>query len=396
MKIRYQNIVINFCSSDSNINRLAGVVFAGAMGLLLVACSSGKNNHPDVATTPHNVTLTAAQQKSIKLYSVAESRYHTMTDTSGVVDFDHDQSTSVLAPFSGPVTKLLVTLGQKVRKGQALAEVASPDFAAIADSYRKALAVAKAADLLAVTDSDLAVHHAISQHENAQVQANAISADADRDAALQALRAVGVDPLIIKDIQAGKSVSYPEAVIRAPIAGTVVEKLITSGQLLQAGSTSCFTIANLSRVWVMAQLFGTDARLIQPGDTADITDGSGNWSLPGKITNVSPEVDPATQSVLARVEVANPGDMLKKQMYVDVHIHSADARVGLLVPVTAILRDDENLPFTYVMQSDGSYARQHITLGYRDGTQVVIADGLHVGDRIVVDGGIFLRFIQTQ
>ena len=165
---------------------------AGTFALSVTACSSGKDKQAQAAMTPHDVTLTAAQQKSIELYQVAKSQYHTTLDTNGVVDFDHDQSTSILAPFSGPVTRLLVTLGQKVHKGQALATVASPDFAAVADAYRKALAAAHAADLLAATDRDLASHHAISQRENAQTQAESGSADAERDAPLQPLRRLRV------------------------------------------------------------------------------------------------------------------------------------------------------------------------------------------------------------
>ena len=396
MNIRSLYVSTNIHRTRNRARLLAGIVVAGTFALSVTACSSGKDKQAQAAMTPHDVTLTAAQQKSIELYQVAKSQYHTTLDTNGVVDFDHDQSTSILAPFSGPVTRLLVTLGQKVHKGQALATVASPDFAAVADAYRKALAAAHAADLLAATDRDLASHHAISQRENAQTQADAVSADADRDAALQALRALHVDSQTIADIRDGKTVDFAVGVIRAPIAGTVVEKLITPGQLLQAGSTPCFTVANLSRVWVMAQIFGSDVDSIHPGDTAEVDDGDGMRRLSGIVTNVSAEIDPDTQAVLARVVVKNPHDVLKKQMYVGVHIHSADPRSGLLVPVSAILRDDENLPFVYVVQRDGSYARRHVDLGYRDGNRIVVNRGLHVGDKIVVDGGIFLRFIQTQ
>jgi cobalt-zinc-cadmium efflux system membrane fusion protein len=69
---------------------------------------------------------------------------------------------------------------------------------------------------------------------------------------------------------------------------------------------------------------------------------------------------------------------------------------GLLVPVSAILRDDENLPFVYLVQPDGSFARQHVTLSYRTGDQYDIATGLQAGDQIVVDGGIFVQFMQNQ
>jgi cobalt-zinc-cadmium efflux system membrane fusion protein len=96
------------------------------------------------------------------------------------------------------------------------------------------------------------------------------------------------------------------------------------------------------------------------------------------------------------VQVDNPGGLLKKQMYVRVAIRSGKTTHGLLVPVAAVLRDDDNLPFVYVAQADGSFARRHVTLGYRDGDRYVIAAGLRAGDRVVVDGGIFVRFMQDQ
>jgi cobalt-zinc-cadmium efflux system membrane fusion protein len=107
-------------------------------------------------------------------------------------------------------------------------------------------------------------------------------------------------------------------------------------------------------------------------------------------------VDPDTRAVVARVVVKNPGDFLKKQMYVHVSIQSRQESGGLLVPVSAVLRDDVNLPFVYLVQPDGSFARQHVTLGYRSAEQYDIAEGLKSGDQIVVDGGIFVQFMQSQ
>ncbi|HEY1772200.1 MAG TPA: efflux RND transporter periplasmic adaptor subunit [Gammaproteobacteria bacterium] len=392
--MRYPSNNVSAVNQHRSTRGLAIVMLAGAAALALGACSSGKDQ--EAAQTPHNVTLTAAQQQSIHLYTVAPSQYHTAFDTAGSVDFDHNQSTTVLAPFSGPVVKLLVTLGQTVAKGQALATVASPDFAAAAGAYRKAVAAAKAADQLAATDRDLFEHHALSQRENDQAQSDAIGAESDSDAALQALEGEGVDSQTIADIRDGKSVSYGAGVIRSPVAGTVIEKLVTPGQLLSAGDTACFTVADLSRVWVMAQVFGPDLGSVKVGDSAEVDADSGDKTLSGTVANVSPEVDPTTQSVLARVVVENPGDLLKRQMYVGVHIRSADAHTALLVPVSAVLRDDENLPFVYVLAADGGYARRAVDLGYRDSDRQVITSGVSPGDKVVADGGIFLRFIETQ
>jgi RND family efflux transporter, MFP subunit len=290
----------------------------------------------------------------------------------------------------------LVSLGETVKQGQPLATVASPDFAAALDGYRKALAAARAAAKVAATDGDLYAHHAISQRENAQAQSDAVGAQSDSDAARQALLALHVDPQLVQAIEQGRAVANVQAVIRAPVAGTVVQRAITPGQLLQAGSTACFTVADLSQVWVMAQVFGSDLAIVKPGDSAEVEIGGTDKVLPGKVANVSPEVDPDTRSVAARVVVDNPGDLLKKQMYVRVRIESAAVANGLLVPVAAILRDDENLPFVYVQEADGSYARRPVTLGARTGDRTLVADGLEAGDKVVTTGGIFVRFIQTQ
>jgi membrane fusion protein, heavy metal efflux system len=367
-----------------------------AMGSFL-GCSTPSNEAPPASVAnARNVTLTAAQRQNIHLYTVAQTKYHKTIQTTGAVDFDNDQATSVLAPFSGPVSRLLVSPGDHVKKGDALAVVDSPDFATAISTYRKALVTAQNARHLADIDKDLIQHNGVAAREEAQAQTDAANAEADRDAALQGLVALSVDPKAIKDIQDGKPVAHIDGVIRSPITGTVAEKLITPGLLLQAGTTPSFTIADLSRVWVTAQVFGADLASVSLGDKAEVVTGNDAKNLAGKVDNIAALVDPNTRAVGVRVVVENPGGVLKKQMYVRVLIHAQQESTGVLVPVSAILRDDENLPFVYLLQPDGSFARQHVTLGYRNDDQYDIADGLQAGNQVMVDGGIFVQFMQNQ
>jgi cobalt-zinc-cadmium efflux system membrane fusion protein len=366
---------------------------------IALASLAGCSPAPDAnsqASAPQNVTLTSAQRTSIHLLTVAPATYHTSVATTAVVDFDHDRSTAVLAPFSGPVTRVLVSLGDHVTAGQALATVNSPDFTTAVGAYRKALITAAAADAVASNDRFLFAHQAISQRENADAQAAAVGADADRSAALQGLVALHVDPKTIDAIRTGKPLTLGQGVIRAPIAGTVVDKSIGPGQTLSAGTSPCFTIADTSRMWVMAQVFGIDLAQVHAGDAATISVGDGSKHLTGTVTNLGAVVDPDTRSVSARVQVANPEGVLKQQMYVQVRIQSSQQYSGLLLPVSAVLRNDENLPYVYVLAADGSYARRSVTLGTRIDDRYVIPQGLHAGDRVVVDGSIFLNFIETQ
>ena len=348
------------------------------------------------STEAHNVILTPSQRARVRLYTVALSKYRKTIETTGVVDFDNDQATSVLAPFSGPVSQLLVAAGDVVKKGQPLAIVDSSDFAAAVSAYDKALAIAQTSRKVADADKDLLAHNGVSQREDQQAQTDALSAEADRDAARQALISLGVDPKTLKDLQQGRQISRVQGVIRSPIAGTVAERLITPGQLLQAGATPSFTVADLSRVWVMAQLSESEQSSVGLGDPAAVHTGVGAPDVSGTVTNISAVVSPDTRTVLGRVVVENPGGVLKKQQYVRVSITARQESSGLLVPASAILRDDENLPFVYVALPGGDFARRHVALGYRVGDQFDITEGLRPGDNIVVDGGVFVQFMQNQ
>jgi cobalt-zinc-cadmium efflux system membrane fusion protein len=381
---------------DNGLCAFAFLVIA-IMNTSLAGCSPEADGQPQApAATASNVKLTDAQRLRINVYTVTPSKFRKTIETTGVVDFDNEHATSVLAAFSGPVSRLLVAPGDRVKKGDPLALVESADFATAISTYRKAIATAQTARKLADLDRDLAQHQGVPQKEADQAETDAMSAEADRDAALQALVSLDVDPRTITDIQQGRPITRAQGAIRSPISGTVVERLITPGQLLQAGMTPCFTVADLSQVWVMAQVFGADISSVGLGAAADIVTGIAPTTLAGTVRNIAALVDPNTRSVAVRVVTNNPGEVLKKQMYVRVLIHDRQDSNGLLVPVSAILRDDENLPFVYVAQLDGSFARQHVTLGYRTGDQYDIVDGLKTGDQIVTEGGIFVQFVQDQ
>ena len=360
---------------------------AAILGLALAVvsgCSSSDDDNAATNVVP-NVKLTKAQRSHVQLYTVVPVGYREKIEAPGTVDFDNDQATSVVSPFTGPVTHIVVALGQHVAKGQPLAAVASADVANAVAAYRKAAVASANARRVAAADRDLAAHNGISEREAAQAQTDAASAEADRVAALQALASLGATP--------GSGLN---GIIRAPVAGVIADKTITPGQLLQAGSSAAFTVANLSQVWVMAQISPGDLARVGVGDAATIDPGNGTGPFHGTVQNVAASVDPDTRAVVARVAVPNFGDLLKKQMYVDVSIESGRVSTGLLVPVSAVLRDDENLPFVYIALPDGSFARRHVTLGYRDSQNYDITSGLESGDKVVANGALFLQFMQSQ
>ena len=364
----------------------ASRLLAAALVLAVLAgCSSSPDENSYATPAVANVRLTKAQRRHIQLYTVVPVGYRQTVEAPGTVDFDNDQATSVVSPFTGPVTRIFVALGQHVSKGQPLAAVASADLASAVAAYRKAAAASANARRVAAADRDLAAHNGISEREAAQAQTDAASAEADRVAALQALASLGATPA-----------SGLTGLIRAPVSGVIADKTVTPGQLLQAGSSTAFTVANLSQVWVMAQIAPSDLSSVGFHDAATINPGNGTGPFHGMVENIGASVDPNTRAVVARIVAPNPGDLLKKQMYVDVSIESGRVSTGLLVPVSAVLRDDENLPFVYLALPDGSFARRHVTLGYHDSQNYDVTSGLESGDKVVANGAIFLQFMQSQ
>ncbi|HEU4700567.1 MAG TPA: efflux RND transporter periplasmic adaptor subunit [Gemmatimonadales bacterium] len=378
---------------------------SGAVLLLVLAACSKPGPETDAAAaaaaTPAQpaagFAIPAAQRGRIATQVVAPATYRPAVQTTGTVAFDADQSTQVLSPISGPVVRLLVPLGAPVARGEPLALVASPDYAAAIAAYRKAAATARNAERIARLDEQLFQNDALARNELEQARTDAVAAAADRDAALQQVRALGVDPAVVAALQAGRAVATPEGVIRAPIAGTLVERLITPGQLLEAGTTPAFTIADLSRMWVQASVFESDLGAVARGDSADVATAASPTPFRGVVDYIAALVDSSTKATAVRVVVPNPGRLLKKDMYVRVTIHSRKPRTGLLVPVSAVLRDEDNQPFVFVQTSGtGGYDRRTVTLGARVGDAYEVRAGLSAGDRIVVEGGLFLQFAESQ
>lgn len=365
--------------------------FALAVLATAAACNRPADAGDAKAATasPSNLTLTPAQQSRIHVVTASPTSFQPTIETTGTVAFNGDRSTQVLSPVSGPVTRLIVQPGAYVSKGAPLATVSSPDFASAIAAYRKAAQNATNLQRIAAQNEQLFKTDAISRREVEQAQTDAAGAIADREAAVEQLRALGIDP-------AGLSGSgNAAAVIRAPISGTLVERLITPGQLLQAGATPAFTIADLSSVWVMANVFESDLASVRKGESVAVSSDVSPTPFTGVVDYVAALVDSSTRATSVRVVVNNRGDLLKRDMYVRVAIRGETPRTAILVPEAAVLRDDENLPFVFVASGSG-YARRRIVVGSHVGGSYEVRSGLNAGDRVVAEGSLFLQFAESQ
>jgi len=385
------SITLGACSKTS---AAADSASAGGTAEASPATASGTAD----SATLRPVSVPAEQLGRLRVEPVTTTSFRPTIQVTGTAQFDADVSTQVLAPISGPVTRILADVGAEVRRGQALALVSSPDFATTVAEFRKAQAAYVQTKRVADQNEQLWKNDAIARRDLEQSQTDAASAAADRDAALQQLRALGVDETSIAALRDGKDVAELQAAIRAPIGGTVVERLINTGQLLQAGSTQAFTIANLATMWVQANVFESDLGSVQVGDRAEVTTTASPNPFVGKVTYIAALVDPATKATAVRILVPNTRHLLKKDMYVQVTIHASRQRTGVLVPVTSVLRDDDNLPFVFVEMpgANNAFGRRQITIASRVGDRYEVTAGLKAGERIISEGALFVQFAQNQ
>jgi cobalt-zinc-cadmium efflux system membrane fusion protein len=307
---------------------------------------------------------------------------------SGAVAYNSFQTTPVITQVGGPVSRILVTPGAHVRAGEPLLYVTSPDFTQLRTAYLKARDAFQLADKVFKRAQDLYMHGATAQADLEQAESTRAQAQVDLDASEQGLRIIGItnpDDLLSKPPAA-------EVALLSPTSGEVVERLCAPGQLLQAGTTQCFTLSDTSRVWVLVNVYQNDIADVHVGDEVTITNETYPGEVRGKIEYIAPSLDPVTRTLQARIAAANPGERLKKDMYVTAEVRAGVIPNALLVPDAAVLRDAQNLPYVYLQTGERQFARRMVTIGDNQGGRTHVLTGLRAGDKVVGDGSLFLQF----
>jgi len=394
MRMHHGNFSRNFSRARARAAVCASALAAAAG---LVGCGgaeeqAGKMTSYSAAVSaankPELFSLTPEQMSHIQVVSVAPGPLARTLRLTGSVQYNAFKTTPVITQVGGPVSRIMVAPGEHVRAGQPMLYVASPDYSMLRSAYVKAREAFQLADKFYKRAEDLYAHHAIALADLEQAETTRTQAQADLQSSADALRIVGIsDP----DAAVNKPAS-PEVPLLAPLEGEVVERLCSPGQLLQAGATQCFTLSDMSSVWVLANVYQNDLAFIHVGDEVSIENESFPGSVHGKISYLSSALDPATRTLQARIEAANPGERLKKEMYVTVEVRAGVIPGALSVPDSAVLRDSENMPYVYLATSENQFARQLVTLGETQGGRTQIVTGLRAGDRVVGDGSLFLQF----
>lgn len=372
----------------------------GLIGALAASSCATKQaaGVPAETSSQSNATLFQVPQNQLtqlKIVEVRKAVWSPAVHTTGTVDWDADHTTQAITQVNGPISRLLVDTGAKVTADQPLLYVASSDVASAVAAYKKARNRLDFSKKTLDRSKDLLDHKVIAQKdlEAAQMDYNDATAEVEND--LQALKIFGVTQQEIDQAQNQGVAINPQLAVRSPIAGVVVQKLVTPGLVIQAGTTACFTISDISTVWVWGHIYDRDLEAVRIGDTVELSNAAFRQTLSGTVNYIGSLLDPATRTTPVRIVTNNPAGLLKKDMFVDAVIHTKSGRGVLAVPTSGILRTDDNLPFVYVEVAPGKFAQRLVTIGVQQGTDTELVTGVGEGEKIVAEGAVFLQFANS-
>jgi len=364
---------------------------------IVIGCADNQSSVGDAGASGHATqaslfSIPADQMAHIQIVTVAPSVLTRTLRLTGAVAYNGFATTPVITQVSGPVSRIVVAPGERVREGQPLLYVASPDFSQLRATYLKANDSFKLADREYARSKDLYDHHAIAERDLIAAESARNQAEADLEASQQALHVLGFK----SPDQAVQARNSPELPVLAPIGGEVVERLVAPGQVIQAGATQAFTISNMTTVWVLANVFQQDLPYVREGNPVTIqTDAYPGTRFYGKISYVAATLDPTTRTLQARIDVNNPQQKLKNNMYVIAQVQAGKVPNAITVPNAAVLRNTVNEPFVYTLAGENQFATRSVTIVQTSEETTEITSGLAPGDRVVANGSLFLQFANS-
>jgi cobalt-zinc-cadmium efflux system membrane fusion protein len=305
--------------------------------------------------------------------------------TTGTVQLDESRVARILAPVAGQVTGLHVNVGDRVRQGETLFSLNSRDAAAAIEDAIDARHDLALADKTLTMTQDLFDHQAASRIALQQAQTD-LNKARSRIARVDAtLAAIGIQPR--NDLDRLDAL----VPVNAPMAGVVLDRKVSERQYVQPDPNPLLTIADLSSVWVEADVFERDLRLLRVGESADVqTTAYPDSRFNARVARVGDVLDAGTRTVKVRFQVANASLRLKPEMFATVTLLVDDTERAVTVPAAAVLTEGER-SFVYVAIDDRTFARRFIEVADESRDSRRVLRGLAPGDRVATTGAILLR-----
>lgn len=360
------------------------------------------------SAAPNVITIDERTRETIglKVQAVEERPFADVIQATGVVTPNETRVAHVRLLAPGRVEQVHVRVGDRVQSGQPLLTYDNVDVGELVGDY---LSAAAAVDR-AAADADVAKRaleratklvdvgglsrgeYERREAEHKRALAEVTTARAAMTNIERRLRRFGLsgDDLTRLRASSGDATSWSRTTVRAPFAGVITAANVAPGEAVDT-ERELFTVADLSTVWVVGDLYQRDIASVRRGQEAQITTESYPGEMfSGRITNVSDVLDPSTRTAKVRCEVPNRDGRLKLQMFVTIGIPTATARDALVVPVAAVQQVEDDT-VVFVQTGEESFEKRVVEAGAGTGGWVPVLSGLKVGERVVTEGGFMLK-----
>ena len=330
----------------------------------------------------------AIDRAGIELTPVSTGSAPDALRVPGVVEPNAYRQVTVTPLVGGRVVRVTAQLGDRVRKGQAIAQVYSPELAEARTKYVAARAMLEAHDRELQRTQKLVEIGAASRQELERIHAEHAAQTAEVESAKSRLQLLGAEA-------DGKPSANPQenatTNVPAPIDGVVTARLANPGLNVDP-TTQLFTIVDLSNVWIVADVYERDLQRVREGTRATVTTAAFLEPLQGRVSFIDPQLNTTARTARVRVEVPNPRGELRLGMYTDVAIESAGTSSVLMIPREAVQSvGDSQVVYLSSPTDRARFIERHVRLGHPAASQVEVLAGLSAGDLVVSKGSFFVR-----
>lgn len=346
---------------------------------------------PTAATVAVDLSLVTVPAEFLQRLKIAPAGGGETTETLRVparIEVDEQRVARIGAAVTGRVVEVHAILGQRVKSGATLATLHSAELSAAQLSYLKALSQEELQRSAVNRAKLLFKADVIGAAELQRRESELSQAQAELQASYDQLSVMGMTKnakLKLAETRTVRSISS----ITATLDGAIIERNVTPGQVVQP-SNSLFTVADLSHVWVVAEVPEQQASLVKKGETAQaVVPALNGKRITGKLIYVADTVNPDRRTVLVHMDVANTDGILKPEMLASMLIES-EPQQRLLVPAAAVVREF-NKDNVFVQLDEKSFSLRPVTLGQENNGFIIVESGLKEGERIVIEGAFHLN-----
>ncbi len=373
--------------------RMAPLILATALAALSGCGKADQPSPSDAVMTPSAKPAAppSVSPPRVETAVVEFSPSHQALVLSGKVAYGEDRYSKISSPLQGRVVEVRAHLGDRVKTGDVLLIVDSPDIAQAYSEYVKEDSDLQYATRAHDLAKDLYENKAMPLKDLKQAENELVKARAEFRRAKERLLSLRVPPdELTKPLDKQKITSRFE--MKSPLTGIVVERAVTPGQSVGGDpSQVLFTVADLDMLQVLADLYERDLALVREGQFAMVTvEAYPGVEFPATVAAIGDVVDPATRTIKVRAWVNNDPHKLKPEMFARLHLAVGDASQFIAVPREAVLEADGK-QFVYVVEEPNRYVKREVKVSNISTDQVRVLEGLTRGQRIVIKGAVLIK-----